>query len=141
MRFGNYLAIAVFVALIMWGPLQQSEGWEFAMRLAYLILIPAAVWWIFGWAWNRWEPDEKTENTIEPAVFVAIGIGLLAIAGVKASADSYTGNTNVIRTRDGDEEAGEPIEVKGADWRLVTVLAGLGGALLYVALKKEKKVS
>lgn len=80
----KYIVGVVAVALLIWGPLDHSWPAWLAIRIAYLILIPVATWFLLGWIWERWQPDPETERQLQSARIEAIKLIGIAVAATTA---------------------------------------------------------
>jgi hypothetical protein len=61
MEFRKYIVGLVVVVLLIWGPLDHSWPWWFAISIGYLILIPLGTWFLLGWIWRDWQPQSDPE--------------------------------------------------------------------------------
>src|SRR5713101_711695 len=78
----NFLVGLLFFILLVWGPIDRSwPFWPLGIRLLYLISIPAMWWFVLGWIWRLWRPDQTDEDrlrrTIAGAVAGALFVGAL----------------------------------------------------------------
>lgn len=142
MTFRNYITGTIFLALLIWGPIDDSWPSWLLIRISYLILIPLVVWLLFGWIWNRWQPDNNLETTLSRILSGVISAGLFILAIREAISSSHIGNTQTIRTRDGYEDIGDYIELPGPAYGnafIILIVAML--VLWFGVLKRESKVS
>ena len=61
MEVRKYIVGLVAVVLLIWGPLDHSWPWWFAIRIGYLILIPLGTWFLLGWLWQDRQPQSDPE--------------------------------------------------------------------------------
>ena len=61
MKNREYIAMAVAIILLLWGPIDHSWPFWLAIRIGYLILIPLFTWFLLGLIWKAWQPNEKGE--------------------------------------------------------------------------------
>lgn len=142
MAFRNYLSLTVFIALLMFGPINDSWPAWLAIRIGYLIIVPFLVWLLTGWIWNYWQPSNQTEITLQRLLSGAICVGLFILAGLEATSKTHIGNTKVIQTRDGIEAVGDDIVLSGPSWGNVFVIVLIAALVLWFGvLRKSKKTS
>lgn len=128
------------VALLIWGPIDHSWPAWLLIRTGYLIAIPMATWFLLGWIWRVWQPDEASENRLERALGGATGGVLVVMAILAAMADTHIGNTMYVRTRDGMEAVGDYIVLPGPDWgNVIMLIAATGFAFWFSIAKRESK--
>lgn len=142
MNFKSYLTGIIFWVLLIWGPVDHSRPFGLAIRAGYLIIIPIIVWLVLSWAWNRWQPNIKSEIILERILSGLICIALFIFAFFEAISNTHLGNTQQIQTRDGMEDVGEYVTLQGANWGNVFlfVIAALF-VLWFGVLKKGTKTS
>jgi hypothetical protein len=138
MSFRNYLTGTIYIALLVWGPIDHSWPYWLAIRIGYLHLIPLLVWLLLGWIWNRWQPGDKTENTLQRILSGLICIILFTLAMLEATLKTHTGNTKTIRTRDGTEDVGDYIELPGPDYGQVLIIALIALLVLWFGILKRR---
>src|SRR5690606_15507097 len=107
------------------------------IRTSYLILIPFIVWLLLGWIWNRWQPTDKLEVTLNRILSGTISIGLFIFAIIEATSTTHIGNTQTIRTRDGYEDVGDYIELPGPDYGNVFVILIIAILVLWFGQLKK----
>jgi hypothetical protein len=61
----RFLVGLVTVILLLWGPINQSWPLWFGIRVLYLVVIPAATWFLLGWLWRLWQPSESVEDRLK----------------------------------------------------------------------------
>lgn len=142
MSFRNYLTGTIYVILLIWGPIDHSWPYWLVIRIGYLHLIPLLVWLLLGWVWNRWQPSDKIENTLERTLSGLICITLFTLAILEATSKTHIGNTKTIRTRDGMEDVGDYIELPGPDYGQALMIAVIALLVLWFGvLKRRTKTS
>ncbi|OXE98662.1 hypothetical protein BC749_10737 [Flavobacterium araucananum] len=140
MNFKSYLAGTIFWILLIWGPIEHSKQFWFAIRAGYLILIPLIIWLVLNWIWNRWQPNIKSEIILERILSGIICIALFVFAYFEGISTTHIGNTQQIQTRDGMEDVGEYVTLQGANWGNVFLLIILALLIFwYGVLKKGTK--
>lgn len=139
MNFRNYLSAIVFLALLIYGPLDHAwPGW-FAIRLGYLILLPYGLWFLMGWFWDIFNINNHQEKVLERLLSVLVGAFLIFQAILKVTAKTHIGNTNWIRARDGMEDVGDDILLRGPDYGNVIILIIIALIfIIYGIFSKEK---
>ena len=134
----KYIVGMVFVALLIWGPIDHSWPAWLVIRTSYLVAIPLATWFLVGWIWRVWQPDAVTENRLVRALAGATGGVFVVLAIFGAMAETHIGNTMWIRTRDGMEAVGDDIVLSGPDWGNVIMLIGAAGFAFWFSIAKRE---
>ncbi len=113
--FRPYLVTVVFIALLIWGPIDHSlKGW-LIIRIGYLIIIPFLIHFLLKWIWSKWDPTDKEEDVLQRILSGLICALLVFLAILEATSKKHIGNTKWIQTRDGMEAVGDDIVIKGPD--------------------------
>ncbi len=133
----KYIVGMVFVALLIWGPIDHSWPAWLVIRTSYLVAIPLATWFV-GWIWRVWQPDAVTENRLVRALAGATGGVFVVLAIFGAMAETHIGNTMWFRTRDGMEAVGDDIVLSGPDWGNVMMLIGAAGFAFWFSIAKRE---
>jgi len=142
MAFRDYLALTVFIVLLVFGPINDSWPAWLVIRSGYLILVPYLIWLLTGWIWNYWQPSNQTEIMLQRLLSGAICVGLVILSGLEATSKTHIGNTKVIQTRDGIEAVGDDIVLPGPSWGNVFVIVLIAALVLWFGvLRKSKKTS
>ncbi len=137
MSFREYFITAIFIFLLIWGPLDHSwRGW-LVIRIGYLTLIPLAIWLLLRLIWIRWQPSLAAEKIMEQILSGCISGFLLVLAVFEAVPNMHIGNTKWVPTRDGMEAVGEDIIRPGPDWGNVVVLVVIGLCFLWFGVVKR----
>lgn len=70
----KYIVAFVAVVLLIWGPLDHSWPWWFAIRIGYLILVPLGVWHLLGWLWRDKQPElnDAHMEAIKPMAIASV---------------------------------------------------------------------
>jgi biotin transporter BioY len=139
MTFRKYLTWTILVVLAIWGPFDHSQKPWLAIRIGYLIIIPLLVWFIVGWSWHRWQPNDKLESLLIRCLSGIIFIALIALAYLEATSTTHFGNTQIFRTRDGYEYVGDDILLQGPDIGNVFVLMILAILILWFGVLKRAR--
>lgn len=131
----RYLTCAAFVALLFWGPEVSAGAAGWLVRTGYLIVVPAAMWMVLRWLWNRWRPTEVAESRLERTLAVTTAGVLLVAAFLSASSKHHLSCTQVVQTRDGTECVGDYVPAAGPDLAKALMLAIAGGAALWLGVR------
>ena len=137
MTFRIYVTETIFGILLIWRSVDHSWPLFLLIRTSYLILIPFIVWLLLGWIWNRWQPTDKLEVTLNRILSGTISIGLFIFAIIEATSTTHIGNTQTIRTRDGYEDVGDYIELPGPDYGNVFVILIIAILVLWFGQLKK----
>jgi hypothetical protein len=121
----KYLVGVVFIALLIWGPIDHSWPAWLVIRISYLILIPIIVWFILNLIWKVWRPNTEAEDRLIRALTSATSGVLFVLAILELISDTHIGSTIWIQTREGQEAVGDDIIVQGSDWGAGIILFGL----------------
>jgi hypothetical protein len=139
MNSRKYLVGALAAVLLIWGfPFERLLPDWFVIRIGYLIAIPLAAWFLLGWIWKKWQPDEAADDRLLRALVGATGGVFVVLAIFKVIADTHVGNTMWIQTRDGREAVGDDIVLRGPDWGHVAVLLILAGFAFWFSITKKE---
>jgi len=118
----KYLVGVVFIALLIWGPIDHSWPAWLVIRISYLILIPIIVWFLLIWIWRVWRPNAEAEDRLVRALTSATSGVLFLLASLELMSDTHIGNTSWIQTPEGMESVGDDIIVHGPDWGAAIIL-------------------
>ena len=104
--------------LLIWGPVDPL--W---IRVAYLVAIPTAAWFLLNRIWAFWRPDEVAEDRLRRTIAGVIA-GVLLVGAVLAMQGKYhlACRGRVVNV-DGTECVGDEVEVPGPDRGEVALLA------------------
>jgi hypothetical protein len=122
MDFRKYLTTVIFIALLIFGPINDSWPVWLVIRIGYLILIPTIIWFILRWIWDKCQPRRRLEQILERGLSILIGCILIFYSIFEFFSDTHIGNTQWIRTRDGMEAVGDDIILKGPDYGIIITL-------------------
>ncbi|HRN70871.1 MAG TPA: hypothetical protein PLS49_06860 [Candidatus Woesebacteria bacterium] len=144
MGFRAYLTTAIFIILLIWGPIDHSLPAWLAIRIGYVILIPLTAGLLLRWIWKQWQPTKKMEITLGRILSGIICITLFVFAVLQAIAKTHIDNTEWIGG--GRDEAPEPvgdwIVLPGPNWDSVFILALIGVLFLWLGvIKPSNKTS
>jgi hypothetical protein len=134
----KYLVGVVVVVLLIWGPIDHSWPAWFLIRTGYLITVPLTTWFLLGWVWKFWQPDEASEDISERVLAGLTGGVLVVLAIIEALSDTHIENTMSVRPRDGMEDLGDYVIVQGPDWGVVVILIILAGFAFWLSLTMRK---
>lgn len=136
----GYLIIVLVVALLLWGPIDDSWPAWLAIRTGYLIAIPVAAWFLLKWIWRAWQPDAASEDKLKRVLAAATGVALVVMAINAAMAHTHIGNTMWVRSGNEWESVGDDIVLPGPDWfEVVMFMAAAGFAFWFSIVKREPK--
>jgi hypothetical protein len=133
----KYLVGVLAGALLIWGPIDDSWPAWLLVRTAYLVLIPAAAWYLLAWAWKVWKPDAGAENRLGRTLAGATAGALLVGAVLAAQADHHYECTQHVRTRDGYECVGDYVRVPGPDFGQAFLLTLVAGFAFWFGMREE----
>jgi hypothetical protein len=133
-RNREYIVLLVFVALLLFGPV---EPYGLVIRLAYLAVIPSILW--FGlWYWGgRLDIDALTNERINRAITGSIAGVLLVGAYLTYTAGHHQECTQYARTSDGRECVGDYVTVAGGDPGMALMLLLFAGIAFWIAISRE----
>ena len=133
-RNRKYIAILIFVALLMFGPV-QSTG--LVIRLAYLIVVPTAVWFGLKRLGERWDLDPELDERISRALTASLSGVLFVIAYHEISLTHHMECSQWVPTRDGQECVGDDVMVKGGDFAGAAISLLLGCFAFWHAISER----
>ncbi len=138
MNSRKYLVGVVLISLLIWGPVEHSWPAWFVIRVSYLLIISILVWFLLKWIWILWKPDAEEENRLARALSAATSGVLLTLAIVEIIADTHIGNTMQVQTRDGIEDVGDFVIMKGPDFGNAFMLMIASAFAFWFSVSKEK---
>jgi hypothetical protein len=141
MAFRSTFSGTLLAILLIWGPIDHSWPAWLVIRLAYLILLPLASWWILKWIWNYFQPTAKTEVLLERVLSGIICLILWTLAVLAATAKIHFENTQWIQTHEGMEAVGDDIIVKGPDLQGAFIIAAVALLFLWFGVIKKESAS
>jgi hypothetical protein len=83
----KYIVGVLVVALVIWGPIDESWPAWLAIRIGYLVAIPLAAWFLLGWLYRVWRPNVLSlEGALAGATGkVLLGMLIVFLAGAFAA--------------------------------------------------------
>jgi len=117
--------------LLIWGPVDPL--W---IRVAYLVAIPTAAWFLLNRIWAFWRPDEVAEDRLRRTIAGVIA-GVLLVGAVLAMQGKYhlACRGRVVNV-DGTECVGDEVEVPGPDRGEVALLAAGAAFAIWRGISK-----
>ena len=125
MQSRNVISIALFILLLIYGPIYDWTG-GMIVRISYLIILPSGLWFLLGWLWDKFYIDHDKDQIIERITYGLIGLFLILQGILAFIAKDHIDNTKWIYTRDGYEAVGDDILVQGPDYVISFALIILG---------------
>lgn len=120
----------------MLGPV-EPHGLVF--RIAYLIIVPIAVWFALKWSSQRWPFDAELDERINRALTASLSGIFFVLAYDRLNMTNHLECNQWIQTRDGRECVGDDIMVKGADIAGGAILLLLGCLAYWGAIVENDK--
>lgn len=80
----DLLAGIVFVALLLWGPIDHDGNFGMVIRFSYLIIIPIIFRISLNWIWTNKEISKKTEPKLLRIFSIIISLVLAVFAFIEA---------------------------------------------------------
>jgi hypothetical protein len=108
----SYITTLAFFALLMLGPIQP---YGLAIRFAYLLALPTAVWFGLKWFGERWHVDAEFDERINRALTASLSGVFFVIAYHEFTLTHHMECSQWVPTRDGQECVGDDVVVKGGD--------------------------
>lgn len=132
----NLITGLVFFTLLIWGPINSNE---LAIRIIYLIAVPAAVWLILNFVGRKWNAGKAENDRLQRAIAGILAGALLIGAVLLYHQPIHSECTQYATSPDGGSECvGDYAPSAGPDIAEVAVTAGLGFvALWYSAFRKD----
>lgn len=109
--------VVAFIVLI-WGPVSPL-----ALRVAMLVGLPTAAWFLLGWMWRVWRPDDAAEDRLFRTLAGFFAAVLCVGAVLEARRDFHFECTEGMPTRDGFECVGDYERAPGPDLGSALMLA------------------
>jgi hypothetical protein len=135
MGFKHYLGATVFIAILLWGPIDKNIPYWFLIRCISLFFIPLIIITIV----ERIKLKAKTEVILIKALSSIITCVLVANAYLAGIKKYHYENDEYIITRDGREYVGDFIKVPGPDYFQVVLLLFLALLVFILGVAKQKE--
>jgi hypothetical protein len=132
----KFLAGLVTFVLFLWAPpFAGSFGW--VIGLVCLLAIWTTTWFLLGWAWRIWKPDQAAEDRLMRTTAGTIA-GALFVGAVFAVQSKYHWEcTQEVRTQEGSECVGDYRRVPGPDKGGAFIMTIIGLLALRVGIAAE----
>lgn len=137
----KFIVGIVFIALLIWGPIDHSWPAWLAIRISYLIVFPVVIWFFLKWIWIIWQPNTELEDRLIRAIASATSGVFFVLAILELVSNTHIGNTMWIQTREGREAVGDDIILQGPDWVAAIILFILCAISFWhsISSREEKK--
>jgi len=135
MGFKHYLGATVFIAILLWGPIDKNIPFWFLIRCISLFIIPLIVITIV----ERIKLKAKTEVILIKALSSIITCVLVVNAYLAGIKKYHYVNDEYVITRDGREYIGDFIKVPGPDYFQVVLLLSLAVFVFIFGVAKLKE--
>ena len=131
----NYIVGIVFVALLVFGPIQP---YGMVSRTAYLAAIPAILWLALHFVGGKLDMDPFDNDRLGRGITAAIA-GMLMVAAYQSATATHHGEcTQTVRDGQGGYECvGDIVTVKGPDRGTALMLIVFAGVAFWVAISRE----
>ncbi len=131
----NYIVTIVFVALLVFGPVQP---YGLVIRFAYLAAIPALLWVALRYGGERLDLSPDDNDRLNRGITAAIA-GMLTVAAYQAATSKYHGQcTQTVRDGQGGYECvGDIVMVKGPDYVTAFMLIAIAAAAFWAATTRR----
>lgn len=128
----------IFIALLIWGPIDHSWPAWLVIRIGYLIVIPILAGLLFKWIWRIWQPNSELEDRLIRALVSATSGVMFVLAIFELTSDTHIGNTKWIQTREGWEAVGDDIIRQGPDWAAAIIFFVLCVISFWYSISRRK---
>lgn len=131
----NYIVGVVFLALLIFGPVQP---YGMAIRLGYLAAIPAVLWFALPYVGDMLDMDGQANDRLNRGITAAIA-GMLTVAAYQAATAKFHGEcTQTVRDGQGGQECvGDIVTVAGPDYAMAFMWIGLAGFAFWAATTRK----
>lgn len=131
----NYIVGIVFVALLIFGPVQP---YGMVVRAVYLAGIPAVLWLALRYGGENLELRPDDNDRLNRSITAAIA-GMLVVAAFQAATATHHGEcTQTVRDgQDGHECVGDTITVKGPDYGMAFMWITMAGFAFWGATTRK----
>ncbi len=133
----KYIVGVVAVTLLIWGPGDHSWPAWLLIRMGYLVAIPVAVWFVLGWIWRAWKPDQGAEGRLSRTLAGTTAGVLLIGAILAAQTDHHFVCTDEEQTHDGTECVGDYVLVPGPDFGQAFMLTLAAGFAFWIGVRAD----
>lgn len=131
----NYIVTIVFVALLLFGPVQP---YGLAIRFAYLAAVPAVLWLALRYGGEKLDLSPDDNDRLNRGITAAIA-GTLAVAAYQAATAKYHGEcTQAVRDGQGGYECvGDTVTVMGPDYGMAFMWIALAAVAFWAATARK----
>ena len=131
----NYIVTIVFVALLVFGPVQP---FGLVIRFAYLAAIPGLLWLTLRYGGEKLDLSPDDNDRLNRAITAAIA-GMLTVAAYHAATAKYHGEcTQTVRDGQGGYECvGDTVMVMGPDFGMAFMLIVLAATAFWAATTRR----
>lgn len=131
----NYIVGIVFVALLVFGPVQP---YGMVIRVAYLAVIPAILWLALRYVGGKLDMDPFDNDRLNRAITAAIA-GMLIVAAYQSATATHHGEcTQTVRDGQGGYECvGDIVTTKGPDRGTAIMWMVFAGVAFWVATSRK----
>lgn len=132
----SYIVGVIFVTLMLYGPIFNNS---LLLRIAYLIIVPVAVWSGLRHWGKKWNMDKVDNDRLSRAISGLLGGVLIVLAVLSLSQKYHSECTEEVQTRDGTECVGDYVTVKGSNKGGAFIEFIFAGFALWHALAKRSE--
>ena len=131
----NYIVTIVFVALLLFGPVQP---YGLAIRFASLAAVPAVLWLALRYGGEKLDLSPDDNDRLNRGITAAIA-GTLAVAAYQAATAKYHGEcTQAVRDGQGGYECvGDTVTVMGPDYGMAFMWIALAAVAFWAATARK----
>lgn len=131
----TFIVTAFLVVLLLFGPV---EPYGLVVRVAYLVALPAAAWWILTFLGKFFDLDQVTNDRISRALPASVAGALLLAACLSFTAESHSECTHLVRATDGSRECvGDDVTVPGPDYGIGLMYILLAGVAFSLSIARR----
>jgi hypothetical protein len=131
----NYIVTIVFVALLVFGPVQP---YGLVIRIAYLAAIPALLWLALRYGGEKLDLNQNDNDRLNRGITAAIA-GMLTVAAYEAATAKYHGEcTQTVRDGQGEYACvGDIVTVIGPDYGMALMWISFAVAAFWAATTRR----
>lgn len=131
----NYIVGIVFVALLLFGPVQP---YGMVIRVTYLAAIPAILWLALRYVGGKLEMDTIDNDRLYRGITALIA-GMLVVAAYQSATATHHGEcSQMVRDGHGGYECvGDIVTAKGADRGIAVMWIVFAGVAFWVAIARK----
>jgi len=131
----NYIVGIVFVALLVFGPVQP---YGMVIRVAYLAAIPAIFWLALRYVGGKLNMDPFDNDRLNRGITAAIAGMLIVTAYQSATATHHGECTQTVRDGQGEYDCvGDIVKSKGPDRGIAIMWIVFAGVAFWVATSRK----